>query len=253
MAKKRTTKSKRSSKKNRKGLFIVIALIVATGVSYLYYRNYQTEQAWNERNEVISKIPLGFASTGIDVSHHQGDIDWRTLFQTLRYDTIIDFVYLKATEGLHFVDPTWQRNRDSLSKLEVPNGGYHFFTSNDDPIAQAKHFLANYELTNYDLTPVLDVEQGDENPKKLIRDVKKWLKEVEHELGEKPMIYTSVSIYENILKNSFPNYRFWIASYSGKPSCIEDGAVVQWQFSDSFELLPLVGKFDVNVSKEKFR
>jgi len=38
---------------------------------------------------------------GIDVSHHQGNINWRTVAQNKK----IQFVYIKATEGKTYLDP----------------------------------------------------------------------------------------------------------------------------------------------------
>ncbi len=40
-----------------------------------------------------------FPVSGIDVSHHQGDIDWKTVGQQ-----DIKFVFIKATEGATFID-----------------------------------------------------------------------------------------------------------------------------------------------------
>jgi len=49
------------------------------------------EHAMPETNQII----------GIDVSHHQGDIDWELLSEQMD----VRFVYLKATEGRDYTDP----------------------------------------------------------------------------------------------------------------------------------------------------
>ena len=48
---------------------------------------------------------------GIDVSKHQGLIDWQQVAQTK-----VAFVYVKATEGASLVDPRYKENIKSAKK-----------------------------------------------------------------------------------------------------------------------------------------
>jgi lysozyme len=50
--------------------------------------------------------PRRFPVWGVDVSHHQGVVDWKALASEPR----IHFAYLKATEGSAFVDQEFERN-----------------------------------------------------------------------------------------------------------------------------------------------
>jgi lysozyme len=59
---------------------------------------------------------------GVDVSNHQGDIDWPILART-----DIGLAYLKATEGGNFRDRRFQANWDGARKAGLPRGAYHFF------------------------------------------------------------------------------------------------------------------------------
>ena len=45
----------------------------------------------------------GEETFGIDVSHHNGKINWEKV-------TDVEFVYIKATEGATYVDPLFQQN-----------------------------------------------------------------------------------------------------------------------------------------------
>src|SRR3982074_2879946 len=55
-------------------------------------------------------IPENFSIHGIDVSHHQENINW-DLVQTMQVKNIkIDFVFIKATEGIGSVDSHFNRN-----------------------------------------------------------------------------------------------------------------------------------------------
>lgn len=256
MAKKVTRKStKTSTKKKGNNPSNLKWWLFGVGIIILFVFSAKVYQYFNvsERQGIIDKIPKGFVSVGLDVSHHQGDIDWKALFKEHHYDTIIDYVYCKATEGETFVDKKFKRNRNELSELKVLSGAYHFFLPDKDPIKQAKHFLKTYELGNYDIKPMVDIELQGENDREFVQRIAKYLNCIEHELGLRPLIYTSKSLYSNLLKKAFPSDTFWIAAYSSKPDEIDDDQVVSWQFSKSFVFDPIDEKFDISVSKEVFR
>ena len=59
---------------------------------------------------------------GIDVSHHQGYIDW----EGLSAQADVRFVYLKATEGQDYVDPRFGEYAEQCYENNIPFGCYHF-------------------------------------------------------------------------------------------------------------------------------
>ncbi len=71
----------------------------------------------------------------IDVSHHNGAIDWPAVASAG-----IALAFIKATQGAAFVDPTFERNRDGAIKagvLAVPD----HCSDTADADDQADHFL----------------------------------------------------------------------------------------------------------------
>ncbi|AQT43495.1 lysozyme [Bartonella apihabitans] len=58
---------------------------------------------------------------GIDVSHHQGEIDWHKI-----KSQNISFAYIKATEGGDFKDPQFKKNWDHALEAGLRVGAYHF-------------------------------------------------------------------------------------------------------------------------------
>ena len=89
------------------------------------------------------RIPSNYDILGIDVSHHQGDIDWlKALKMTIKGDSI-QFVYLKMTEGTNFIDPLYNYNRKQLDLDKVKMGVYHFYSPNQSAIKQANFFCEN--------------------------------------------------------------------------------------------------------------
>jgi len=68
----------------------------------------------------------------IDVSAHQGAIDWAAVPVP---------AIIKATEGRTFTDPRFHENFVGASRAEKLIGVYHFLTSTSPGAAQARHFL----------------------------------------------------------------------------------------------------------------
>jgi len=200
----------------------------------------------------IKNIPLGYESVGVDVSHHQGKIDWDLLFNKEHYDSIIHFVYCKATEGNSHCDTKWEYNRKTLNDFGIPNGAYHFFITKEAPRPQVDHFLKYWKQRDVDLPPVLDVETEGLSDEDLRAKMQIWLDEVENRSGMRPIIYTSHHFFETKFKNYFPHHKFWIARYSQKPTSINDKRILHWQFSENGRLPGIGEEVDLNVSKIPF-
>ena len=248
-----TKKTLKSKKPSKYSLFYATLIIIGVlgGILFIYHR-YQVKKETNKIHDFVLNIPKGFNSVGIDVSHHQRHIPWEKLFAKSPLDTLIDFVYCKATEGSTFVDSEWENNRKSLNELGVINGAYHFLNTNTYSIPQAKHFLNHWKHRDIDLPPVLDVETESSSDKIMIDNMYDWLEYVEKETGIKPIIYTSLHFYESKFQNEFKDYQFWIASYTYKPRCINDKRIIHWQYTDKGKLPNIEDHIDVNVSKLKF-
>ncbi len=76
----------------------------------------------------------------IDVSHHNGAIDWPAVAAAG-----IVLAFIKATQGVGFVDPAFERNRSAAANAGVLAVPYHFLDA-ADPDRQAEHFLAATDL-----------------------------------------------------------------------------------------------------------
>ncbi|MNV10259.1 Lysozyme M1 precursor [compost metagenome] len=253
MAKRRVSgksSTKRRSKKSKKNKskFFFWVLIPAGIVAFVFFW-YKSEGMVQTSSHFHEIIPPGYKSVGLDVSHHQGVIDWDLLFTEKGFDTIIDFVYCKVTEGSDHLDTQWERNRDYLNKHGISNGAYHYFNPKSPPRPQAAFFLATYKIRSIDLPPVLDVEDEGFSDEDLRAKVLIWCEEVKKATGIKPIIYTSLSFYETKFRGKMEGYNFWIAAYSREPQYMTDREVLHWQFSESGRLPGISGNVDLNVSK----
>lgn len=195
-------------------------------------------------------IPDGFESIGIDISHHQGEINWDTLQSLVHHSKHIQFVYLKATEGLQHVDRQWEKNQAACKRYTIKYGAYHFFLPSKSGKEQAIHFLKHYHFKPGDLPPVLDIELESQHDFK--ENIREWLSYIEENTGVRPVIYTSRDFYRRYFQQDFQNYKFWVASYSRNPGLGEDPRIIHWQFTEKAVLPGLSGYFDMNVSRKKY-
>jgi lysozyme len=90
---------------------------------------------------------------GIDVSHHQGEIDWRVVAADG-----IAFAYMKASEGGDFTDSRFDENWRRAGDAGVDRGAYHFFTLCRPGRDQARHFLSVAPPEPGALPPAVDLE-----------------------------------------------------------------------------------------------
>ena len=161
--------------------------------------------------------PEGYEIHGIDISHHQGEIDW----QELRDNGLIDkfpvrFIMIKATEGGTLIDENFRDNFYQARENGFTRGAYHFYSVHTPADQQAWHYISTVRLENGDLPPVLDVEhkpegQTDEEFKK---SVLLWLDMVEEHYQVKPILYTYFKFKTRYLNDSvFDQYPYWIAHY----------------------------------------
>ncbi|MDU5945774.1 MAG: glycoside hydrolase family 25 protein, partial [Paenibacillus macerans] len=149
---------------------------------------------------------------GIDVSHHNGTVDWAKVAADG-----ISFVFLKASEGKTFVDSTFKNHAKAARAAGLLVGAYHFVNATSTGAAEleARHFANTIQGVTLDLPPVMDYEN---NPGGLgrsqINDVAEtFLFELERLTGKRPIVYTGNSFASNFspLLGAYP---LWIARYS---------------------------------------
>ncbi|MBQ8592784.1 MAG: glycoside hydrolase family 25 protein [Bacteroidaceae bacterium] len=185
---------------------------------------------------------------GLDVSHHQGRIDWAKLSLAAYHDAPINFVFMKATEGGDFVDKTFQANFASARECGLVRGAYHFFRPEVSAQLQAQLFMREVRLEPGDLPPVLDVEVlGKGGREELQQGARVWLTLVEKHYGVKPIIYASSSFRQDYLNDPFfDDYPYWIAHYY-VPELSYKGVWKFWQHTDMGRLDGVDGEVDLDV------
>ncbi len=199
--------------------------------------------------------PEGYEIHGIDISHHQGDIDWEELREKGTINKLpIRFVMIKATEGATRVDENFKDNFYQSREHGFTRGAYHFYSVHSPAKAQAEFFIKKVKLENGDLPPVLDVEH---KPKKqsdadFKASILQWLDIVERHYGVKPIIYTYYKFKMKYLSDPvFNTYPYWIAHYYVDKVEYE-GEWKFWQHTDVGRLPGIKGNVDFNIYNGSF-
>ncbi len=206
-----TNKSKNTPKsKEDHRLFIggaiVLLVIGAVAFSSLKFPKFN----WSENLSVSSSAHV----FGIDISHYQGHINWKEL-QTSHHP--IKFIFIRSTMGTDGKDHRFLENWKNAKNYKYLRGAYHYYRPNENSTLQFNNFKSVVKLQAGDFVPILDVEKESKHGKENLRKgVLNWLKLAEEAYGVKPMIYTGLAFYKDILKGHVDDYPIWIAAYSGK-------------------------------------
>jgi lysozyme len=231
------------------------AVVVAAYVYFFYYIFVSPFGfRWRALYGDVS-YPEGYEIHGIDISHHQGNINWSELREKgLINETPIRFIMIKATEGSTRVDENFKENFYQAREYGFTRGAYHFYSVHSPAKRQAEFFIKNVKLENGDLPPVLDVEH---KPKNQTDDAFKasileWLDIVEQHYGVKPIIYTYYKFKTQYLSDPvFDQYPYWIAHYY-VDEVEYQGPWKFWQHTDVGRLPGIDGNVDFNIYNGSF-
>ncbi|MEM4997392.1 GH25 family lysozyme [Priestia sp. SB1] len=188
---------------------------------------------------------------GIDVSHHNGVVDWKKVA-----GDGYKFVYLKLTEGKSYVDKTTYNNYIAAKNAGLRVGFYHYAHVNNDPVAEVNFFLQKLADMKADLPHCLDLEESKGKSKAQITAFAlKWMEYLQQKTGITPLLYTGYSFMGNF-SNTMAKYPLWVARYAGGSKRVQGfnapGSSTVWrswamfQFTDSGKVNGIKGNVDIN-------
>ena len=186
-------------------------------------------------------LPPG--AEGIDLSHHNGPVDWGRLGTEP-----LDFVYLKATEGTDHTDPRFQENWQAATRLGWQVGAYHFYLLCREGAPQAENFIRQVEVRPGTLPPAVDLEHAHNCKARGGRDaalteLRAFLGALEAEYGAVPVIYTTPAFHaEWLAGEGFEAHPVWIRSLEGPPELPH----AIWQYSMKGKVAGVEGNVDLN-------
>lgn len=187
---------------------------------------------------------------GIDVSHHNGTIDWAAIPRD-KYN----FVYIKATEGGDWADPLFNTNWNNAREAGFQTGAYHYYTLCRDGAEQAQHFIATAPRENDALAPAIDLEyMGNCKARppraEMLAQLDKFVAIVTEFYGTPPVIYSTYDFYRDYIAGSqYAANPLWIRSIFGAPHHHKTHEWHLWQYADNAHIPGIHGPVDVNIMR----
>ncbi|MBR5501781.1 MAG: glycoside hydrolase family 25 protein [Oscillospiraceae bacterium] len=192
---------------------------------------------------------------GIDVSSHQGRIDW----QRVAADGV-EFAFLRAgsrgyTEGLLYRDERFEENYLGATKAGIPVGAYFFSqaTSVEEAEAEAELLLDILDGRELQYPVVFDWEYVNETarttatePQQVSECCLAFCRIIE-KAGYQPMVYfncyTAYLYYDLNLVDEIP---FWAAEFTDSPSFYYNYSILQYSCTGSVD--GIKGNVDLNIA-----
>lgn len=189
---------------------------------------------------------------GIDISSYQAKLNAGIVPS--------DFVFIKATEGTNYINPTWREQAGQVTQANKLLGFYHF-ASTGNPIAEADFFISVVKDYIGKAVLVLDFEAGAINAWGNV-GARQFLNRVKEKTGINPMIYMSAEVTRQFNWSTISNTNpLWVAQYAsmnptgyqsapwtdGKGYGAWSSAAI-YQYSSSGSLANWDGRLDLNLA-----
>ena len=180
---------------------------------------------------------------GIDISCHNGNVD----FSQVKAQGV-QAVYIKATEGVYFVDSKFKENADKAQGSGLYFGFYHFMSEKTSPTQQAIDFFNTIKGYKYTLIPCLDIENNNmgRNASQISDRCIEFLNKFKELSGQDCIIYTGAYFGRDNLDSRVKKYKGWIAHYGVSAPMATGFTVVGHQYSESGKVKGVGGNCDMN-------
>lgn len=184
--------------------------------------------------------------SGIDVSHYQGDINWK---EVKEYG--IEFAFIKCLQGKSRVDERFHTNMKNAIANDIPVGVYVYSKAKtiDDAVAEAKRVIK--ECSQYKLTypVVFDFESKHFEDMSLAmrgKIIDAFCQTILSDGKYIPMLYSSrYWLMHMIPAEVVKKYDIWLAEYTtGKPKYTGDYKI--WQYGVG-KVTGIIGDVDMNI------
>lgn len=205
-------------------------------------------------------MKVGYKKKGIDVSHWQGDIDWKKV-----KSSGIDFAMIKlggsdGSKGSYYVDEKFEINCKKAKAAGLSVGTYWFvgagFITSAEAKKQAEFVLSRIKGKRFDYPIVVDVEATTKSRKSSATVATITFCDVLEEAGYYAMVYASdVSGFKERLDlPRLKRFDKWVARYSSTnsanvtkaPEYVTDYGI--WQYTSKGKVDGINGNVDLDYA-----
>lgn len=215
----------------------------------------QKEPVYTDYKDVIKNYKTSDNEIGIDVSHWQGNINYKKVKKSG-----VEFVYIRVGRGDgigegYVLDEKFIKNIKGFNKVGIPVGVYFYSNANNknDAIKEAKWVIK--QIKKYDVS--LEIVFDWENWSKFqdynlsfysLTEAANAFTETVEKAGYKGMVYSSKNYLETIWYNI--NSDIWLAHYTSKTDYEKEYKV--WQLCNNGKVAGIEDNLvDINIRYKK--
>ena len=187
-------------------------------------------------------------SKGIDVSKHNGTIDWARV----KSSGAVDFAIIRAGYGksISQKDAQFENNYAGCKAQGIPCGAYwySYALTPAEAEAEANVFLKAIEGKKFEYPVYLDIEEKNARAtgKKNVSAIVKAFCSVMEKAGYWCGVYASRAHVQSYFDDECKNrYTLWLAEWGAKLN-YSGGEVGMWQYSDKGAVPGISGKVDLD-------
>lgn len=192
---------------------------------------------------------------GIDVSRHQGVIDWETVKSN------IDFAIIRAGFGKNNIDAKARYNVAECERLDIPYGLYWFSYALSPEMAKAEaqymiDFIGTHKVSypiiydfEYDTVNHAIKNGANVDRRFVINCTEEFCSHIENN-GFYAMFYTNQDYYQRYYQATdiIKKYDMWYARYADSPG----RKVTLWQKSETGKVPGIAGRVDLDETERNY-
>lgn len=197
-----------------------------------------------------------YSRHGIDVSEHQGYIDWDLVAEQGVEFAMIRLGYTGNDTGSKYLDACFEDNYKGAKKNGIDVGVYYFSQaiSVEEAISEAQFVCENLKGKKINMPVVFDMEPIHENSKdrianltmKEITEITDAFCDIVEKHGYDALMYGNPSwIYKNLNLSLLTGRKLWLAHYVSYTQFPYE--FVMWQYTDSGYISGIGTKVDLDI------
>lgn len=232
----------------------------------------------NQNQEDIESETTNRLVKGIDVSQHQGTIDWETVQQEIDYAIVrlCDF-YHQQPDGTCKLDEQFENNIKKCEELNIPVGVYYYShaTTEEEAMAEASFVADSLKAYSLEYPVYMDIETKeqnaliDENQQQMKEVIASAMTELESE-GYFAGIYCNGGSESDTKRKEFINdiskvYNCWLTSNATYNIAVDfqdfktedyevlmmpSETIAMYQYSQQGQINGITGNVDLNYANE---
>lgn len=207
-----------------------------------------TERMTRSLTRVVK--PSNVTAQGIDVSYHQGTIDW----EKVKNSGQVDFAIIRCGIGMDQTnqdDTQWENNTSECERLGIPYGTflYSYADTVEKARSEAQHVIRLVQGKNLTYPIYYDMEDNSVMNKidsKTAGEIAQtFLNTLEANGYKNVAVYSSKSLFETKLTaDIFNRYPRWVAHYND--TCGYQGSYHMWQYTNKGQIDGITGNVDLD-------